>query len=221
MSSPYQPVPALTPADLEPTLSNPIVGRYAQDLVAALQKAASLGLGVPAAMTRITRTPVFEGGEGWPATKGGQYDPNTGAITVLPEGMQPFYRILPHESAHAIYDQAGLSQITPQLFGPTMPHLPPAAVNQIQIHPELYPIIGTRSSSGMPSFKQDREILSNEGLAFSIGDPAGTPFVEAIANKIKDPALAAELLRLHHNALGTRKAAELQALQELKWGGRP
>ena len=44
MSSPYQPV--LNPADLEPTASDPIVGRYAQDLAVALQKAASLGLGL-------------------------------------------------------------------------------------------------------------------------------------------------------------------------------
>lgn len=46
MSSPYQPVPQLNLADLEPTLSNPFVRRYAQDLAVALQKAASLGLGV-------------------------------------------------------------------------------------------------------------------------------------------------------------------------------
>ena len=52
MSSPYQP---LNPADLEPTASDPIVNRYTQDLAIALQRAASLGLGVQMPSTQLER----------------------------------------------------------------------------------------------------------------------------------------------------------------------
>jgi hypothetical protein len=47
MSSPYQPVPPqLSPQDLEPTSTDPIVAHYTPELANALQRAASLGIKV-------------------------------------------------------------------------------------------------------------------------------------------------------------------------------
>ncbi len=146
----------------------------------------------PIAASRITRTPIYPPeGFPWPENKAGDYSPISNQIQIKGGYLQevPSF-VIPHESAHAIFNQAGLEPSAPALAnsGPG-----PQAQSLIAIAPNLY--------------RQTPETMANEGLAYSIGTHEGTPFVEHVASRISDPALAQQLLRLHRNALATRGRA--------------
>lgn len=100
-------------------------------------------------------------------------------------------RIVAHESAHDLYERGGLRPQAANMID-TMPPLSPTPLSDITRSPNLY----TTSSP-----KQADEMWTNEGLAYSIGWPSGTPLVNYMASRIKDPALAAQLLRLHQSRM--------------------
>lgn len=150
----------------------------------------------------------------WPASQDGEYtsgfNPNSQKhIEVRPGALQEDGAfIIPHESTHAIFDKAGLApSATSLLNSSTGPGLGLRASQMISGNPDLYP--------PMPELPEgqftDRTVvnahlqrMANEGLAYSVGTPEGTPYVEHVASRISDPALAQQLLRLHRNALAVR-----------------
>lgn len=142
-----------------------------------------LGLG-PVAYSRISRTPIYTGSV--PTGSGGQYNRLTKSITLPPEALQHAPEAVQHESAHALYDQAGFG-LTPKAETLSVPSL-----MNILDHPELY------------GSKPDPRTIANEGLAYSVGTEWGEPYVKQIASQMKDRKLAEKLLRLHQNAIGGR-----------------
>lgn len=141
----------------------------------------------PAAYTRITRTPVYVD-PNMPAGQAGGY--GAGKITIAPD----HWDTLPHEQAHVLYDQAHLVSQAPEL-APAVPELKRQFI-------QASPIYNQQPGAG------NAEQLSDEGLGFSIGDPTATDYVEKVARKIKDPAIAARLRRLNDNAIATRFSRE-------------
>ena len=139
----------------------------------------------PTAYTRITRTPVYV--EDQPGLAGTYAN---GAITISPG----HWDVIPHESAHQLYDQANLKARARQLA----PAVGEAQRNFILASPTY------RNMADAGGAEQ----LSDEGLGFSIGDPRATGYVDTVANAIQNPSIAAKLRRLNSNALGSRKAKE-------------
>jgi hypothetical protein len=137
----------------------------------------------PVAYSRITHSPISV--EDQPGLKGTY---KGGAITISPEQ----WGIVPHESAHQIYDKAGLAAQAPQLA----PQVSEANRNLIA----ATPVYRQGPNAGTP------DQVANEGLGFSIGQPTETDYVEKVASAIKDPVLATRLRRLNSNALGARNA---------------
>ena len=137
----------------------------------------------PTAFTRITHTPVTFTAQ--PQGQGGLYE--NGAIEVGPQFANGMNSVLPHEQAHAIYDQAGLKSQANEL----LPGVPPAR-------------IATILGSHLYDRDHSAENLTNEGLAYTIGQPwaEDDQYVNAAAARIADPALRAKLLRLHANRRG-------------------
>lgn len=142
------------------------------------------------AYSRITQTPIYYNPD-LPQDRGGQYDAGSGLIETHPESMMSRGHIS-HESAHAIFDKANLYDLASKLSS----DVPVSATGQIAFHPELYPNMN------------DDKMLANEGLAFSIGDPTGTAYINKVASKIQDIRLRGQLLRLHDNALQANRLAQ-------------
>jgi hypothetical protein len=153
--------------------------------------------------TRISRTPIYQTtGDGWPEGKAAEYDPATKRISVLGLDNGRARRDIPHESAHAIFDKAGLAPASGKLVS----GVPPEVNALISYFPQLYrPLSGTDPSE----LKRHREMIADEGLAYSVGRDEGTPYVEHVASQIKDSAIAAQLLRLHRNALANNSTGNL------------
>jgi hypothetical protein len=158
----------------------------------------------PTAQTRITRTPVYQTiGDDWPDGKAAEYDPATKRITVL--GFSNARKDIPHESAHALFDAAGLAPASGQLTSQG-PGLSLEARSLINYFPQLYkPLAGFDPAE----VKRHQEMMADEGLAYSIGNAEGTPYVEYVASRIGDPAIAAQLRRLHNNALANNSTGNL------------
>lgn len=137
----------------------------------------------PQAYSRITRTPIYVGNPG--TDMAGRYE--HGAITIAPDQ----WNLVPHESAHAIYDQAALRNQASQL----LPYVAEGARNRVLADP----FYQRQSDYGSP------EELTDEGLAFSIGDRGRAGYVNHVADTITDPAIAARLRRLNDIALNSRQ----------------
>lgn len=139
--------------------------------------------GNPNAYTRITRTPIYheqlqDGAEG-------QYKESRilpGHIVMPPGNMDP--NTLRHESAHAIYDKAGLEGMAGRLAGQVSPRLREQFSNQ-------------------PMYNaNDPYTVSNEGLGWSVGDPRERGYVNHVASQISDPLQRQRLLRLQAMGIG-------------------
>lgn len=144
-----------------------------------------IGRGQPVAQSRITRTPIYQE-SGLPGAAG--YYPSSNTIGVKPEYMEGLnYPVVPHESSHAIFSNANLTPLAGQLVG----QVPWQAQAEVNSSPDLYTTL-------------DKATMANEGLGYSIGKEWGTPYVEHVASRIKDPAIAQQLLRLHRNALAAK-----------------
>lgn len=144
----------------------------------------------PVAQSRFTRTPIYSStGADWPENKGGEY--RDGRITVRQDELQSpeSGQLITHESAHDIFQRAGLTPLAGQLLA-RGPELPTRATSRIYSNPQLY-----------VNPAKDDALLANEGLAYSLGWPQGTPYVEWVASQIQDPALAQQLLRMHQNRI--------------------
>lgn len=133
----------------------------------------------PDAYSRLSRTPIFkaplpDGIEGL------HRNDLFGSRIVVPQGDTIDDTALRHESAHAIYDKAGMSKIAPVLA----PKLGRTAKDTITSSP-FY------QSQGITP-----ELLANEGLGFSVEDPTQSQYTQSVANQITDPKLALALLRL-------------------------
>lgn len=145
------------------------------------------GLDDPIANARITHTPIHTAGPLYPAAAGAQYYRLGNRIEIPPERLQENANyFIPHESSHALYSAAKLSPEAIQ----GVP-LPEDARWTITSNPNLYP-------------NPSPDTMANEGLAYSIGYEDATPFIEHVASRIKDPALAQQLLRLHRTAILAR-----------------
>lgn len=138
----------------------------------------------PVAYSRITRTPIYSSGV--PSGAGGAYYNKTDEMRINPQNMghpldpdSPYPNIIPHESAHSIFNKGNLS---PSIGG----LLPESSRSEVYNRPNLYP---------HPS----DSTVANESLAYAIGNPEATEAIKSIAGQIKDPKLAAQLLRLHEN----------------------
>lgn len=166
----------------------------------------------PIAQSRITRTPIYQvPGDKWDSNKGGEYNSTTrnslggiwepANIKVRQGEMSPGSDIIPHESTHAIYDQAGLNSVS-------LGDIPPHAMDRLLGAPNLYPM-STSRPAGQPydayaervNAKSRANMIANEGLAYSVGTAQGDSYVRDVADQIKDPVLRQQLLRLHENAL--------------------
>jgi hypothetical protein len=152
----------------------------------------------PNAYSRITRTPLYiRPQEKLGAGVAGRYHPPSGSMTVSRATVEPgseWANPIPHESAHVIYDRAGLGEYAGDLLG----LIPQQAVDILRSAMEKYP-----SFSSQDAGVRIRRFV-DEGLGYSIGQPWGTAYVNAVAARIRDPKLRARLLRLHANGLGSR-----------------
>lgn len=148
----------------------------------ALGRVQSLVNPQPDAYSRITRTPIYlqEPGNGL----AGQY--RNGAMTVSPQHLD----VIPHESAHALFDQANLKTKAAALARA----VPEGARNRILADP-VY--------QAQPDYNTAGE-LADEGLAYSIGDPDRAKYVDQAAGAIADPTLADRLRRLNWTATNAK-----------------
>lgn len=145
------------------------------DLFRAVQ--AILGVR-PDAYSRLSRTPIFK--VNLPEGLEGVYRRDMfGSKIMVPKGDTIDDPTLRHESAHAIYDQAGMSKIAPVLA----PKLGRTAKDTITSSP-FYQDQGI-----------DDKLLANEGLGFSVEDPTQAGYTQHVANQM-DPKLALALMRL-------------------------
>jgi hypothetical protein len=55
--------------------------------------------------------------------------------------------------------------------------------------------------------------MADEGLGYSVGDRDETPYVNYAASQISNPALKEKLLRLHNNAVQTRRLGGMGSLR--------
>ncbi len=135
----------------------------------------------PDAMSRITKTPIYKADV--PFGNLGSYQPKTmglgGSITV-PKGDTMDDATIRHESAHAIWDKAGLNSQSDKLA----------------------PFVGKPVRSMIedaPFYQQEGitpKLLASEGLGFSVEDPKHQEFTKRVAEMLKDPILRQALLRL-------------------------
>lgn len=159
---------------------------------ALMDQAQRKAMGDLVAQTRITRTPVYTvPREDWKeGTSLALYYPQVKSIQTPEGNLQTLSaRILPHESAHDIFQKAGLGQSSAELLKGMTPSA--GVMDQLRGYPGTY--------------KLTPETVANEGLAYSVGDWGRGPFVYHVADQIKDPALADQLKRLHRNAVLTNE----------------
>lgn len=167
------------------------------DLSALARRLFSTGISKPVAYSRLTRTPIRTS-EDLPDDLGGVYD--NGEITLRPEELQRSSFIIPHESAHAIYDQGRLKDMAASLAS----HVGEGPRNRV---------LGSSVYRQMGPYSGSPEQVSDEGLAFSVGDRDETPYVNYSASQLKNPKLAETLKRLHRNSIQVRRLGGLGALQ--------
>lgn len=161
----------------------PAAASAAQDWFSgAVSRVRNLVSPQPTAYSRITRTPIYIQDPG--GGLAGQY--KDGAITVSPQHLEK----IPHESAHAIFDQANLKTKVADLARA----VPEGARNRILADP-VY--------QAQPDYNTPGE-LADEGLAYSIGDPDRAKYVDQAAGAIADPTLRDRLLRLNVNAINAK-----------------
>lgn len=153
----------------------------------------------PVAQARITRTPIYTDSSKLPSGASGLYD--KGAIYISPTELQqgPDWTV-PHEEAHAIYDQAGLRRVGAALAS----RVGEGPRNRIL----ATPLYNTQDQAG------NNEQMSDEGLGFSIGDSEQIPYVNYAASRIQDPRMKQQLLRLNRNALATRALGGMSKLMD-------
>ena len=161
----------------------PAAASAAQDWFSgAVSRVRSLVSPQPQAYSRITRTPIYIQDPG--GGLAGQY--KDGAITVSPQHLDK----IPHESAHALFDQANLKTKAADLARA----VPEGARNRILADP-VY--------QAQPDYNTPGE-LADEGLAYSIGDPDRAKYVDQAAGAIADPTLADRLRRLNWTATNAK-----------------
>jgi hypothetical protein len=167
----------------------------------------------PQAYSRLTRTPIYV--QDLPKGQAGAYDAPTDSMTLGPRQwnalQSPSNPAIPpsganaqdligHESAHSIYDKSGMSSNAAQLVN-TVPEGKRNLINALPLYNQ------------QPGGGSDEQ-LTNEGLAYSIGDKSfGAPaYVEKAAQSIeaKHPQAAALLRRLNSNALASQHAKDAQ-----------
>lgn len=143
------------------------------------EKLLELIKGTPTAYSRITRTPIYQGNiaEG---TVGGYNESRIlpGYINLPAGEMDP--STIRHESAHSIYDAAGLNLISKLLAA----RVSPSMREQLTSNP-YYANRGINDT-----------VLSDEALGFGVETPSEKPYVDLVASQIKDPNLKQRLLRL-------------------------
>lgn len=96
-------------------------------------------------------------------------------------------KLIGHESAHRIFDLAGLRSKASEL-APKVPNLQRATV---ALRNDIY--------------QPTDEVLANEGLGYSIGDPDATPYVQQAASRIGSDDLRRMLIRLHNNRVASQR----------------
>jgi hypothetical protein len=159
----------------------------------------------PVAQSRITKTPIYQADtneRNWGEGQLAEYNPDTDSIAVRPSSFQGSASstdpnpMIPHESAHAIYEKSKL--VPASVLKSGMP-----SGSRMQSSASGSPFSVTPFSFE-EQWRQDKS-RANEGLAYSIGLPEATPFIESVASQIRDPNIAQQLRRLHYNALNAKR----------------